>query len=214
MKKRRRWPHDDGATISSSAVGGEAGCGLYLEPAQIMKKPETIYGYMAEFTTGEQLLEAARRASTAGYRRIDAFAPFPIEGLAEAIGFHRTRLPLVVFVAGVIGGCSGYFLQYYAAAVSYPINVGGRPLNSWPAFVPVTFEMTILFAAAAAVFGMLALNGLPTPYHPVFNVPRFALASRDRFFLCIKARDPKFDLEETRTFMLTLNPREVSRIEP
>ena len=179
-----------------------------------MKKPETIYGYMAEFTTGEQLLEAARRASAAGYRRIDAFAPFPIEGLAEAIGFHRTRLPLVVFVAGVIGGCSGYFLQYYAAAVSYPINVGGRPLNSWPAFVPVTFEMTILFAAAAAVFGMLALNGLPTPYHPVFNVPRFALASRDRFFLCIKARDPKFEMEETRTFMLTLNPREVSRIEP
>lgn len=179
-----------------------------------MKKPETIYGYMAEFATPEQLLEAARRTREAGYRRIDAFAPFPIEGLAEAIGFHRTRLPLVVFVAGVIGGCSGYFLQYYAAAVSYPINVGGRPLNSWPAFVPVTFEMTILFAAAAAVFGMLALNGLPTPYHPVFNVPRFALASRDRFFLCIKARDPKFDMDLTRTFLLGLTPREVSRIEP
>ena len=179
-----------------------------------MKKPETIYGYLAEFTTAEQLLEAAREAREAGYRRIDAFAPFPIEGLAEAIGFHRTRLPLVVFVAGVIGGCSGYFLQYYAAAVSYPINVGGRPLNSWPAFVPVTFEMTILFAAAAAVFGMLALNGLPTPYHPVFNVSRFALASRDRFFLCIKARDPKFDMDLTRTFLLGLKPREVSRIEP
>jgi Protein of unknown function (DUF3341) len=179
-----------------------------------MKKTETIYGYMAEFATPEQLLEAARQTREAGYRRIDAFAPFPIEGLAEAIGFHRTRLPLVVFVAGVIGGCSGYFLQYYAAAVSYPINVGGRPLNSWPAFVPVTFEMTILFAAAAAVFGMLALNGLPTPYHPVFNVPRFALASRDRFFLCIKARDPKFDMDLTRTFLLGLKPREVSRIEP
>ncbi len=176
--------------------------------------PETIYGYMAEFPTAEQLLEAARRTREAGYRRIDAFAPFPIEGLAEAIGFHRTRLPLVVLLAGIVGGCSGYFLQYYAAAVSYPINVGGRPLNSWPAFVPVTFEMTILFAAAAAVFGMLALNGLPTPYHPVFNVPRFALASRDRFFLCIKARDPMFDLEQTRKFMQSLSPREVSRIEP
>lgn len=179
-----------------------------------MKQPEPIYGLMAEFATPEQLLEAARQTQEAGYRRIDAFAPFPIEGLAEAVGFHRTRLPLVVLVAGIIGGVSGFFLQYYGDAVSYPINVGGRPLNSWPAFVPVTFELTILFAAFAAVFGMLAMNGLPTPYHPVFNVPRFALASRDRFFLCIKSRDPMFDLELTRKFMLTLNPREVVDIEP
>jgi hypothetical protein len=178
-----------------------------------MRRDETIYGLMAEFTTPEQLLEAARQTHDAGYRRIDAFAPFPIEGLAEAVGFHRTRLPLVVLVAGMIGGISGFFLQYYGDAVSYPLNVGGRPLNSWPAFIPVTFEMTVLFAAAAAVFGMLALNGLPTPYHPVFNVPRFALASRDRFFLCIKARDPMFDLELTRKFMMTLNPREVNDIE-
>jgi hypothetical protein len=179
-----------------------------------MKPAETIYGLMAEFATPEQLLEAARQTHEAGYRRIDAFAPFPIEGLADAVGFHHTRLPLVVLIGGIIGGLSGFFLQYYAAAVSYPINVGGRPFNSWPMFVPVTFEMTILFAAAAAVFGMLALNGLPTPYHPVFNVRRFALASRDRFFLCIKARDPMFDVEATRNFMLALNPREVVNIDP
>src|ERR1700722_5218228 len=179
-----------------------------------MKQDHPTYGLMAEFATPEQLLEAAQHTHDAGYRRIDAFAPFPIEGLAHAVGFQRSRLPLVVLLAGIVGGCSGFCLQYYAAAVSYPINVGGRPYNSWPMFIPVTFELTILFAALAAVFGMLAMNGLPTPYHPVFNVRRFALASRDRFFLCIKSRDPMFDPELTRKFMMTLNPREVVDIEP
>jgi hypothetical protein len=178
-----------------------------------MKKTDTIYGLMAEFHTAEELIEAAHRTHDAGYHCIDAFSPFPIEGLAEAVGFHRTRLPLLVLLSGIAGGITGFALQYYADVVSYPINVGGRPLNSWPAFVPITFELTILFAAGAAVFGMLIMNGLPTPYHSVFNVPRFALASRDRFFLCIEARDPKFDLESTRNFMATLNPREVSEIE-
>lgn len=178
-----------------------------------MKKRDLIYGLMAEFNSPNELLEAARKTYAEGYRRIDAFAPLPIEGLAQAIGFRHTRLPLVVLLGGIIGGLGGYYLQYYAAAVSFPINVGGRGLNSWPAFVPITFELTILFASFGAFFGMLAMNGLPTPYHPVFNVPRFALASRNRFFLCIKARDPKFDLELSRKFMETLHPREVTEIE-
>src|SRR5882757_7193752 len=176
-------------------------------------KRQSIYGLMAEFKTAEELLAAAHRTQSAGYRRIDPISPFQIEGLADAVGFHRTRLPLIVLCAGILGGCSGFLLQYYGAAISYPINVGGRPLNSWPAFIPITFEMTILFAAAAAVFGMLAMNGLPTPYHPVFNVPRFALASRDRFFLVIKIRDRKFDLAATKAFLEEMRPHGVFEIE-
>jgi hypothetical protein len=172
-----------------------------------------IYGLMAEFESPSELLTAAHQAYHAGYRRMDAFTPLPVEGLAEAVGFHHTRLPLVVLIGGMVGGFSGFFLQYYGSVYGYPLNVAGKPLNSWPAFIPITFELTVLFAALACVFGLLAMNGLPTPYHPVFNVPRFALASRDRFFLCIKEGDPLFDREKTREFLKDLKAREVSDIE-
>src|SRR5205085_9412483 len=133
----------------------------------------------------------------------------PIEELSEAIGFHHNRLPLIVLIGGILGGLGGYLLQYYTAVIDYPINIGGRPLHSWPAFIPITFEMTVLGAALFAVLGMLALNGLPMPYHPVFNAPRFELASRNRFFLCIETRDPKFDAEATRRFLESLSSHEV-----
>ncbi len=172
-----------------------------------------IYGIMAEFPGPEPLLEAAKKTYQEGYRKIDAYSPFPIEELAEAIGFRKTRLPLVILAGGILGGFGGYFMQYYASVIDYPINVGGRPFHSWPSFIPVTFETTILLAGIFAVMGMLALNGLPMPYHPVFNVPRFEMASRDRFFLCIEARDAKFDREKTRKFLEDLKPYGISEVD-
>ena len=172
-----------------------------------------LYGLMAEFEAPEALLEAARRAYVTGYRHMDAYSPFPVEGLAAENGFQRTRLPLVVLLGGIIGGVGGFLLQYYAAVIDYPLNVGGRPLNSWPAFIPVTFELTILVAALFAVLGMLALNGLPA-LPAVFNVPRFALASRDHFFLCIEARDHLFDRQPTQQFLESLGAREVTEVAP
>jgi hypothetical protein len=167
---------------------------------------------MAEFDNPTELVAAAHAARRAGYKRMDAYSPIPIEELHEAIGFHHTKLPLIVLIGGIVGGLAGYGLQYWASAIEYPLNIGGRPFNSWPAFVPITFELTILGAALSAVFGMLALNGLPMPYHPVFNAPRFALASRNRFFLCIESRDPKFDREDTQRFLERLDPRGVSEV--
>jgi hypothetical protein len=173
-----------------------------------------LYGLLAEFDAPEDLVSAAERAYADGYRRLDAYTPFPVHGLAEAIGFHTNRLPLLVLIGGILGAGAGFFSQYWAAVIDYPLNVGGRPFNSWPAFVPITFEVTILVAALTAVLGMLALNGLPQPYHPVFNAPRFALATRDRFFLCIEATDPRFDPEATRMFMEGLGAKEVTDVEP
>src|SRR5207244_699855 len=146
------------------------------------------------------------------YQKMDAYTPFPVEGLAEALGFRHTRVPLLILVGGIVGCVGGFFMQYWCAAISYPVNIGGRPLNSWPAFIPVTFELTVLCAALAAVVGMLALNRLPMPYHPVFNVPRFALASRDRFFLHIEGLDLQFDRKGPVEFMAGLQPREVTEV--
>jgi hypothetical protein len=171
-----------------------------------------IYGIMAEFDSPTDLVVAARRTYESGYHRIDAYSPFPIEELAEAIGFHHNSVPLVVLIGGLIGCVSGYYLQYWISVITYPINVGGRPLHSWPAFIVVTFEMSILCAGIAAVLGMLALNGLPMPYHPVFNVPRFAFATKDRFFLMVFSNDPKFNTVETRRFLETLAPRSISEV--
>jgi hypothetical protein len=179
-----------------------------------MNIPVPLYGLMAEFEQPEELLVAVQRTRQEGYRRLDAYTPFPVHGLAEALGLHHNRLPLVVLIGAIVGGVGGYLLQYYAAVIDYPLNVGGRPLHSWPAFIPVTFELTILGAALAAVLGMLALNGLPMPYHPVFNVPQFALATRNRFFLCIEAADPQFERVRTRQFLESLQPHEVFEVEP
>ena len=171
-----------------------------------------LYGLLAEFPGPTELVEAARRAHEEGYRRVDAYSPFPVDGLAEALGFHRTGMPMVMFLGGLTGAVAGYLMQWWIAAVDYPLNVGGRPLNSWPAFIPVTFECTVLGASLAAFVGMLALNGLPQPYHPVFNVPAFGRASRDRFFLCIESTDPKFDRYATESFLKDLHPLGVSEV--
>jgi Alternative complex III, ActD subunit len=177
-----------------------------------MAKAAALYGLLAEFDDPTTLVNATHRAYQEGYRYMDAYSPFPIEELHEALGAHHTKLPLIVLIGGICGCLGGYGLQYWVSAMAYPVNVGGKPFHSWPAFIPLTFECTILLAALSAVLGMLALNGLPQPYHPVFNVPRFALASRNRFFLCIESKDPKFDLEGTRKFLEGMSSREVSTV--
>jgi hypothetical protein len=171
-----------------------------------------VYGVVAEFKDPTALVAGARRAREAGYTRFEAYAPFPIEELAEAVGHSHTRLPLAVFLGGLFGGLGGYFLQYYFCVLEYPLNIGGRPFHSWPAFIPVTFECTILGAALTAVLGMLARNGLPMPYHPLFHVPRFARASRDLFFLCIQARDPKFDVEQVKQILRGFGATDVQEV--
>jgi len=171
-----------------------------------------IYGVMAEFESPTALVNAARAAREKGYRKLDAYSPFPIEELTDALHLHHNRLPLIVLIGGITGAICGYLLQYYVTVWDFPLNIAGRPLHSWPAYIVITFEMTILFAALSAVLGLLGLCGLPMPYHPVFNVPRFALATRNRFFLCVESTDPLFDRRRTCEFLETLEPREVSEV--
>ncbi len=174
-----------------------------------MTPSTSMYGLMAEFDDGEKLVAATQRTHEAGYRRIDAYAPFPVDGLPEALGITHTLLSWIVLLGGIVGALAGFGLQYYVAVIAEPIIVGGKPTFSWPAFVPVTFETTILGAALAAVIGLLLFNRLPMPYHSVFNIARFARASQDSFFLCIETRDAQFDMQKTRDFLQSLHPREV-----
>jgi hypothetical protein len=174
-------------------------------------RPEGIHGLAAEFESDAQLVHAAEEAFARGYRKMDGYTPFPIEGLAEALG-KKNRIPLLVLCSGILGGCSGYFMQWFASVVSYPINVGGRPLHSWPAFIPITFELTVLGASLTAFFFSLGLSGLPRPYHPMFNLPQFERASQDRFFLCIEAEDTLFEVEGTRRFLESLEPLMVAEV--
>ncbi|MCB0712188.1 MAG: DUF3341 domain-containing protein [Ignavibacteriae bacterium] len=183
------------------------------------------YGMIAEFDSPEALMAAAEKTRDAGYKQIDAYSSFPIEGMVDALGQKRTRLPKLILTAGITGMLTGLFLQSWTAASTlgitigpymfygYPMNIGGRPMLSLPNFIPVTFEMTVLFAALTAVFGTILLNKLPMPYHPLFNAERFSLASQDKFFLCVEARDPKYDREGTKAFLEGLHPDAVEEVE-
>jgi len=177
-------------------------------------KKQTIFGLAADFDSGEAVLEAARKVHAAGYRRTDAFSPQPVEGLSEALGFERTGMAVITGIGAIVGAIGGYFMLWFANVIHYRWNIGGRPPHSWPAFIPITFELGVLFAALSAVVGMLALNGLPMPYHPMFNLPDFNLASRDKFFILIESKDPQFDLEKTRAFLEALKPLSVREVAP
>jgi len=184
-----------------------------LPEPEIEYEEQAIFGLMAEFEEHEELLAAARRAYSDGYRRMDAYSPFPIDGLAEALGHESSPIQLFTLAGGIIGGLGAYFMEWIAMAKLYPINIGGRPLNSWPNFIPVTFELTVLIASVSAFLGVFILNRLPEPHHPVFNVPEFERASNDRFFLCIEADDPKFEINETQRFLENLKPLKVTEVE-
>lgn len=174
---------------------------------------EHLYGIMSEFNTATELVDAARRVRDGGYTKTDAFSPFPLHEIDEALGIKRSVLPYLIFAGGITGLMAGIGLEYFVHVYDWPIIVGGRPHFSLPAFIPPAYELTILFAAFTAVFGMLFLNGLPSPYHPVFNVPRFALATREKFFLIIESGDPLYDYEKTRSFMESLGGQEVFDVE-
>jgi hypothetical protein len=189
---------------------------IAIEPTEHGIKTEEggiLYGLIAEFDDAHRLVAAADRVRQAGYRRMDAYSPFPVEGLSESLGFRDVWIPFIMLIGGALGCLGGFYMIYWMVAVDYPLNIGGRPLYAWPSFLPITFECTVLLAALAGVIGMFFINGLPQPYHPVFDAPDFNRATSDRFFLCIEARDPKFDLEETRQFMESLGGIKVAEVE-
>lgn len=173
-----------------------------------------LYGLLAEFADDEALLAATQRVCAAGFKRVEAYSPYPIHGMAEVLGIRGRRLPRIVLAGGIAGASAGLFMQWYSAVIDYPLNIGGRPYASWPSFIPIAFELTILVAGISAVLGMFALNGLPQPYHPLFNIPEFSKASRDGFFLAIEAEDPKFSLEETRNLLLEAGAQRVFEVSP
>jgi hypothetical protein len=175
-------------------------------------KDSLVYGLLAEFDSVDTVISAAHRVYAAGYRKIDAFSPFPLEELSEAIGFHKNGVALICLIGGLLGGTAAYVLQWWINTISYPINIGGRPMHSWPSFIIVTFEMTILFSGLSAVFGMIALNGLPMPYHPLFNVPQFDAASKDKFFIIVFSSDKNYDPVRTRQFLESLSPLSVAEV--
>jgi hypothetical protein len=171
-----------------------------------------LFGLAAEFDSAEAIVEAARRVHDEGYRCTETYTPFPVTDLPEALGLQRTAMPLIVLVGAIFGAAGGFFMQWFANVIHYPWNAGGKPPNSWPAFIPITFELGILCGAVAGVIGLFVLNRLPKPFHPMFNVERFARASRDRFFICIEADDPKFDPQATRYFLQRLEPLAVMEV--
>jgi hypothetical protein len=172
----------------------------------------TVYGLLAEFETSDQMVDATKKASAAGYTRMDCFSPYPIGEAADALGFRKSEMGATMFIGGLMGATAGFFMQYLLGAYEYPINVGGRPFLSWPSFVPITFEMLVLTAALSGLFGLIAVCGLPQPYHPLFNVPAFDRASSDRFFLCIEAVDPRYDAVATRDFLASLQPLSLAEV--
>jgi hypothetical protein len=177
-----------------------------------MKTRSLLYGFLAEFDNPDALKECIRHARTEGFRHMDAYTPFPVEGVAEELGIHHSSVPLIVLIGGLIGALTGVVMQYYSAVIDYPLNIGGRPFNSWPSFVVITFELTILIGGLSGVFGMLAVNGLPKPHHPLFNEPRFDRVTQDRFFFCIEVTDPRFDRVATWEFLENQKPEGVYAI--
>lgn len=172
----------------------------------------TLHGVMAEFETADQLVHATQQAAAAGYTRMDGYSPYPVSEVADALGFPRSEIGAIMFMGGLVGATFGFIMQYYLNAIEYPLNVSGKPYFSWPQFAPITWELLVLTACLSGVVGLFALCGLPQPYHPVFNVPQFVRATRDRFFLCIESTDPKFDVESVRGFLTTLSPLSIAEV--